>query len=280
MINIVKNSIKKSILFIPVYNCENTIYSVLTAIPLEVSKESLFVIVDNGSTDNSISVIKSWMTRLPENVEVLLVKTKYNLGYAGSQKLAYSIAGCITNVEWVVMLHGDAQYNPELLLKFVPFFDTNFNAIYGYRTKTIYGKREETPLITWLSIKILNLIETFYTGIYLKEWHTGFVMYSNDFLRKVNFENFTNSPHMDGQLISFAKVIDGNGISSIPIYKRYKNLVQFSGEARFRYILNVFKLMPIIRTMKRNQFQYTRANIANENDILSKCTLIECSGFY
>jgi glycosyltransferase involved in cell wall biosynthesis len=239
------------VIFIPAYNCEKTIVQVIEAIPTELRNKCLILIIDNGSSDETVELIKKFIENEKENISIYLIATKINLGYSGSQKLAYQISSNIQNIKWVVMLHGDGQYDPLLITKFLPYCDSNLNAVYGYRSKLIYGSKEETPLITWASIKFLNVIESFVTGVRLKEWHTGFVMYSTNFLEQLDFSKLTETPHLDGQLLAISSKFK-NGNESFVIYKRYKGLQAFEGAARFKYIKNVFKLMPEIRKIVNN----------------------------
>ena len=56
----------------------------------------------------------------------------------------------------IIMLHGDGQYSPKLLLEFVPYLFDYYSIVYGYRSKKIYSYEEETPQATYFIIKILN----------------------------------------------------------------------------------------------------------------------------
>jgi glycosyltransferase involved in cell wall biosynthesis len=264
---------RKILLYIPIYNCKKTIILVLNSIPKSTLEISTILIVDNGSTDDSVNVVKEWINSLNISfINAILIQTTSNLGYAGSQKLAYSIANLSESVDWVIMLHGDAQYDASLTKDLIGHINSEANAIYGYRTKTKYWRKDETPPLTWASIKFLNIIESLITGIKLKEWHTGFIMYSNKFLKQLNYDVLTDTPHLDGQILSISQTSPGGAIG-IPIYKRYENLEQFSGLARVRYITSVFKLMPIIKNMNKNK-SYFRDNPLNLSKVNGKFSLL------
>ena len=105
---------KKVAIFIPAFNAASTIVNVLDRIPLNIRDQvaEIFVI-DNHSTDNTSMVVVDYRSKNDmHNLEV--IKNARNLGYGGSQKVAYR--RCIDKKYYcVAMLHGDAQYAPELL---------------------------------------------------------------------------------------------------------------------------------------------------------------------
>jgi hypothetical protein len=165
-------------------------------------------------------------------------------------------------VQWVIMLHGDGQYAPELLEKYEPYFDSDFDVVYGYRSKAAYGKREETPLMVWLLIKMLSFVESVVTGFWRREWHTGFVMYSTKFLRIVNMAALTETPHIDGHLL-YASGLLGGKVAAVPIYKLYKELTAFEGEARRKYVFSVLRLM---FQFKKIDVRKTASSVSHTSD--------------
>lgn len=247
------------VIFIPTYNCEKTIAGVLKGIPASLLRISNILVVDNQSSDGTISEIRKLINEdLSLERQLTLIQPDINLGYAGSQKLAYQVVCQNSNdAKWVAMLHGDGQYDPHLLQKFEPFLSSGSSAVYGFRVKKSLNNLDETPLVTYAMIKFLSALESVYTGIPLREWHTGFLMYSTAFLKKVNFAEITSSPHIDGQMLALASTLDGNN-QAVEIYKYYKDLVQFSGMGRIKYIFNMLKLYPKIRAMKKYSSKYIR----------------------
>ncbi len=237
------------LVYVPCYNCESTIGSVLSGIPAEIQARAEVLIVDNFSSDRTAELALETSKSGRLTAPISIVRTRENLGYAGSQKLAYQLACASPSVRWVMMLHGDGQYDPELLKGYLPLLSSPIGLAYGYRSKSKFGKREETPLSTWFLIKSLSLVESLVTGEWRREWHTGFVMYSTRFLNKVSFREITNTPHIDGHLLFSAGVM-GYSIAAVPIYKRYKELNAFEGWARIIYVFSVLKLMFEFRLAK------------------------------
>tara|TARA_B100000686_G_C16276502_1_gene706614 strand:- start:138 stop:668 length:531 start_codon:yes stop_codon:yes gene_type:complete len=139
------------------------------------------------------------------------------------------------------MLHGDGQYSPDLLNLFLPYTRSEYGVVYGFRDKSSYPEKEETPLFTYWVIKLLSLIESLVTGHKRKEWHNGFVMYSRGFLSKVNLRTLTGTYHIDGH-IQFISGELNEPVLAVPIWKRYKNS-KGPGFNRITYIFHVLSMM-------------------------------------
>ena len=236
---------KKIVLYIPVYNCINTIAQVLDEIPGDLLPALSILVVDNCSTDGTAEKVVEWANKQDRKCSVTVVRTRLNLGYSGSQKLAYSM---LTMPEFegvvqkVIMLHGDGQYPPILLNNLVDLFDSKYAISYGYRSKRMHGSKEETPWLVYMLIKTLSVIESFVTGVSSKEWHSGFVMYDISFLKRVRFSELTNTPHIDGHLQFIAGQLN-LPVKAVAIYKRYKGYEAFGGADRIVYVLRVLSMM-------------------------------------
>lgn len=235
---------KKIIVYVPCHNCESFVWDTLRGIPEELHERIECLVVDNFSSDSTSEVVKQAIADRGFPFEIILIRTRKDLGYAGSQKLAYTLTSEAPEVEKVIMLHGDGQYDPALLRKFLPYIDSDpaNAAINGFRDKKTYPEEDETPHTTYRIIKFLNRIENLVTGFKQKEWHSGFVMYSTAYLRKIPFHRLTDTRHLDGEMLICAGVL-GERTLSVPIYKRYKDFESFSGIPKMRYVLNVIKLL-------------------------------------
>ncbi|MBW1712605.1 MAG: glycosyltransferase family 2 protein [Deltaproteobacteria bacterium] len=232
---------RRVVVYIPVFNCADKIVSVLDDIPQEIWDVAEVLVIDNCSTDDSAEKVLTASKSRPGR-PIHLIRPPRNLGYAGSQKLAYSLALESPRVQRVMMLHGDGQYPPQLLKEFLPYLDGDWGVVYGYRLKSGMNGREETPLFTYFTIKALSLLESLITGYRRAEWHSGFVMYSRDFLSRVNLAGLTPSRHIDGHLL-FAAGVLGVRTKPVPIYKRYRGYEGLKGWKRLRYVGQVLGLL-------------------------------------
>lgn len=73
------------------------------------------IVVDNGSTDNSVQMIKK------DHKKVILVEAGKNLGFASGNNLALESA----KGKYVVLLNGDTEVKPDWLSKLVDFAESH-----------------------------------------------------------------------------------------------------------------------------------------------------------
>ena len=255
MINDTKQPItlnRKLLIYIPAFNCADYIVGLVDEIPEFFWRIADILVIDNCSTDGTVERLQRARAEKRWPASIHLIQSKSNLGYSGSQKLAYQIALDSPNNQNVIMLHGDGQYPPELLNNFLPFIESEYGVVYGFRDKTSYPEKEETPIPTYRVIKLLSSVESFVTGHKRKEWHSGFVMYSREFLSKVNLSALTNTYHIDGH-IQFVSGELNEKVRAIPIWKRYKNFRELNGLVRITYIFHVLRLMVKFRVFGSGQ---------------------------
>jgi glycosyltransferase involved in cell wall biosynthesis len=233
---------KEILIYIPCYNCETTIASVLQSIPQEFWDRSECLVIDNCSKDKTSEAAVQEIKEGQHSFPISLIRTHQNIGYAGSQKLAYQLALASPSVSQVIMLHGDSQYPPSLLLKLLPHVNSGKAIVNGYRDKNLYRDRDETPWSTYLTIKILNALENWVTGMNQKEWHSGFAMYSRHFLSQVPFDFISDTYHIDGEMLIMANLLH-LPILSVPIYKHYEGKQRLLLWGRIKYTFTVLKLL-------------------------------------
>jgi len=233
---------KPIVVYIPAHNCEKTIGEALAGIPEDVHDKIECLIIDNFSSDRTSEVVKGFIPSRRFPFKIHLVRTRQNIGYAGSQKLAYSLVRQASSVQYVIMLHGDGQYPPQLVSRFIAECGKGYALVNGYRDKNSFPKREETPWPTYLMIKALSVLESLLTGCRQKEWHSGYVMYSKEFLKKVPLALLSDIPHIDGEFLMLAGILK-EPTQAVPIYKKYREYEAFGGMARVRHVLTVFKMV-------------------------------------
>ena len=91
------------------YNCINSIYKNISIKDFEI------IVVDNGSTDNSINRVKSNF----QNVEI--ISSNSNLGYSGGCNLGATHA----SGKYLLFLNNDTEHSNEWIEKLVHFLDSN-----------------------------------------------------------------------------------------------------------------------------------------------------------
>ena len=99
---------EKIIVFIPMYNCESQIPRVLSKFDESVCKIfDEILIVDNGSTDDSIKSAKLAAEK-HENIKITIVKNVESYKLDGSHKVAFNYA-LKDSYDFLVVVHGDDQ---------------------------------------------------------------------------------------------------------------------------------------------------------------------------
>ena len=103
-------------IIIPNYNGGYLLYNCIDSIYKNISiKDFEIIVVDNGSTDNSINRVKSNF----QNVEI--ISSNSNLGYSGGCNLGATHA----SGKYLLFLNNDTEHSNEWIEKLVHFLDSN-----------------------------------------------------------------------------------------------------------------------------------------------------------
>ena len=101
------------------------------------------------------------------------------------------------------MLHGDGQYAPEELPRFIKMFhDDNLDAVFGSRMKSYKSALEGgMPLYKFLGNIGLTFIQNIILGSRISEFHSGYRSFRVESLKRIEFENKANYYHFDTEII-------------------------------------------------------------------------------
>jgi 2-polyprenyl-3-methyl-5-hydroxy-6-metoxy-1,4-benzoquinol methylase len=144
-----------------------------------------------------------------------------NQGYGGNQKLGYRYA-IDQGFDVVALLHGDAQYPPEILPDLVaPIAAGDAGACFGSRMMVPRDAlRGGMPLYKYVGNKILTQLQNRMLSSNLSEFHSGFRAYAVRALEQIPFERNTNDFHFDTEII-IQLLRAGFHIHEIPIPTHY-----------------------------------------------------------
>jgi len=192
----------KILIFIPAYNVEKEIFSVIKRIPKEIFKKDTvkILIINDGSSDNTFKEILKITKKFkyPFNLHT----SKTNLGYGGVQKYAFTYA--IKNkFDFTIMLHGDGQYAPESLPKIIKKYDNkNIDAVFGSRMMSYKAAlKGRMPFYKFIANISLTFIQNLILGSKMSEFHSGYRSYRISSLKKINFKNKSTYYHFDTEVI-------------------------------------------------------------------------------
>jgi len=196
-----------------------------------------FIIVNDGSSDNTSEVILS----LSGRYKIINADHGMNKGYAQAQKTGFRLA-LREEADIVVLLHSDGQYAPEelqFLLK--PLLEDKADIVQGSRILGGRALKGGMPLYKYLSIRLASVVENFVYGMNLKEFHSGYMLYSAHSLKKINFEKLSDTMYFDGEML-FSGHSHGLRIKSMPISTRYTRDIK-STIRPVKYSLEVSKII-------------------------------------
>lgn len=210
------------LIFVVSYEASRHIESTLDRIPAEVLADDSvdILVIDDASKDTTASQAHDWATRKGFS-RITVLRNPVNQGYGGNQKLGYRLA-VDHDYGFVILLHGDGQYAPELLPKFISTWrETDADVVLGTRMDSIKSARAGgMPWYKVIGNKVLTTMQNKLTGQNLTEYHTGFRAYSTRFLRAVPFEVNTNQFHFDTDILLQAFHIKAK-IEQFPIPTHY-----------------------------------------------------------
>ena len=225
--------------FIVAFHAEHFIESVLTRIPSKLAP--LFaeiVVIDDSSPDATFDIARAAGARLGlSNLRVL--RTPYNRGYGGNQKLGY-LHAIKSGYDYVVLLHGDGQYAPEYLPDILLALGAERpDAVIASRMiHRLDALRGHMPLYKWVGNQVLTAVENRMLGSHLSEFHSGYRAYKVEALRSIRFDLNADDFHFDTEVL-IQLIRTGRKIVEIPIPTFYGD--EISRVAGMKYAFNCIK---------------------------------------
>ncbi len=248
---------EKLLIFIVAYNHEKTIKNVIDRIPKNLKNiyNLEILIIDDNSQDNTFEISKKIKTDYgKKNIfKINIFYNPTNQGYGGNQKLGYHYA-IKKNFKYVVLLHGDGQYAPEVLPKLLNETKKN-NIVMGSRMiNKKLALKGGMPIYKFVGNIILTKIQNFLLTTNLAEFHTGYRIYLVKSLKKIPFYLNTNDFHFDTEIL-IQLVISRDVIKEISIPTFYGDeICHVNG---IKYAFNVLRMTLVAKLQKIFKFSLT-----------------------
>lgn len=137
-------------LVIPVYNEQTAIpqiYPLLTALMESSGYPFEIVVSDNGSTDRTEALMQEIAAK---DSRWKYVRLSRNFGYQSNISLGLRIA----TGDAIMLIDSDLQDPPEMLLKFIEYWQQGYDVVYGVREK----RTDEPPLRIFMTMTAMRLI--------------------------------------------------------------------------------------------------------------------------
>jgi len=219
----------------PAYNAAKTLADTVRRIPNGVHRLILVVV---GSQDGTVALSRS--------LGLEVVCHPHNLGYGANQKTCYMEA-LRSDVDVVVMLHPDGQYDPRLITDLVrPILEGRADMVLGSRFLNPAGVRAAgMPFWKILGNRFLTWFENTAMGTRFSECHTGYRAYSAAFLRRIPFLRNGDDFVFDTEVIAQA-VAFGQRVVEVPACTRY-----FSDASSVGFRVSVVYGLKTLLTMLR-----------------------------
>ncbi len=220
-------------IFVPAYNVETTLASVLRKIPESLWSCSIVLVIDDGSVDDTRGSFETFVERLDgESVGALkksrlrYMRFEQNHGYGAVVKMGIA-EGLRSGAKYVACLHGDGQYPAEQLDVFFRYLvsQEKMTSAPAEKLALVQGSRHlvrggakagKMPLYKRMGGAFLTAVENLAFKQKLTDRHSGFIVYSAEFLKKVDLQKLSSSFDIDLELISIADA-RGYKLAELPI---------------------------------------------------------------
>ena len=218
---------------LPAYNEATRIQPVIEAI---AEKGYNMVIVNDGSSDNTLEVITESKRKYPDKIHIYSLIINRGVGVATQTGFD---AVLFFNPKYVVSMDSDGQHSADDLDNVImPLVTGEAEAVIGVRPL------KDMPFSRNFANKVMNLLTRIFYKVNVSDSQTGFRAITRDALRKIDI-------NAKGYLISseFIREVNDNGIPfvEVPIQTIYTPETQAKGT-------NSKEAIKILIQMVRHQF--------------------------
>ena len=243
----------KTLVFIPMYNCEKQIVRVLSKFDKEVLEYvQEVIVVNNRSTDNGEAAVLKCKAEHQE-VPVKLFRNRDNYGLGGSHKVAFNYA-LENGFTHVIVLHGDDQGDIHDLLPYL-----RDGSAYGY--DSFLGSRfeKESKLVNYSGFRIFgnhvfNAFMTVMLGRRITDLGSGLNMYSAEYLKNGFYKYFINTLTFNVYMLIYG-VYSKSNFKFFPLTWREED--QVSNAKFFKQSREIFKVVFSYKFNKKKTFAMT-----------------------
>ncbi len=207
---------KKVTFVIPVYNEEERIYKTFEALEKGVYFTGIaldkIIFVNDGSTDNTLKILKEWDKYRTNNISVKIISYKQNMGkgYAIKQGMMASKA------DYTLFFDADMSTPLTELKKFLPSIEKEVDVIVGTRKNGHSTVVKHQPLYR----ELLGRGFTFLSQLILNTWVTDFTcgfkalsrQAKNDIFQKAKIDRWG----YDAEILFLAKSL-GYSMQEVPV---------------------------------------------------------------
>ncbi|MBI5943834.1 MAG: glycosyltransferase family 2 protein [Chloroflexi bacterium] len=215
-------------LIIPVYNEQDTLPLLFDAVYKtmnELNQSWEAILVDDGSRDNSLSVLKEYAEKDPRHVRVISFRRNFGQTPAIAAGLDYAQG------EIIVLLDADMQNDPADIPMMLAKLDEGYDLVSGwrkYRKDNVITRNLPSMMANWLISRV--------TGVHLHDYGCTLKAYRRDVL-----EGFRLYGEMHRFIPVFASSV-GAKITEVPVrhHARKFGKTKYGLERTVKVILDLF----------------------------------------
>ena len=190
---------------IPVYNEKDTLGKVVELVKAVDGIDKEIIIVDDGSTDGSVDVIKSIGEKYPDIKTVIKGE---NRGKGHTLKVGFKES----TGDYVIIQDADLEYDPQDYKKLLRALEEDkVDVVYGSRFS---GNYEKMSTLHYFGNKLLTLLTNLFYGVMLTDMETCYKLIPGDFVRnlKLKSDRFDFEPEITAKILK-----SGLKIREVPI---------------------------------------------------------------
>jgi glycosyltransferase involved in cell wall biosynthesis len=246
--NSLDNQAKTFGIFIPAYQAQTTLARVVRRIPDALLEKSRAVLVrDDASSDGTWEIAQRLVAGNPK---LIALRNDSNLGFGGNNKAGYRWMRAV-GVDAYAVLHGDLQYDPELLDQILePILAGTTDVVLGSRMSG-HPLRGGMPIERWLCNKALTWLMNRRLGLRLTDYHTGLVAFSCPAIDELEVDGLSDGHEFTAEILIRAAT-RGLRIRELPVPTHYppdsRSCSRWTG---VRYAWHVVRSLAAVETPGR-----------------------------
>jgi glycosyltransferase involved in cell wall biosynthesis len=172
----VDTKIKELSVFLPIYNEEGNVASVIESTIAAASKYAEkweILLIDDGSSDNTLKIVTE---AAQSSTNIRVIRHEKNLGYGASLKTGFYNS----KYDWIAFIDSDGQFDFSEIAKFIEKQkETGADLVIGY-----YKKRK-VSLTKIITSKVWETVVFIFFGLKVHDIDCGFKLISRKVIDKI-----------------------------------------------------------------------------------------------
>jgi len=149
------------------------LYARIKPVMEDLSKSYEIIFVDDGSSDDSFSILEDLHTK---DKTIKVIQLRRNFGKASALSAGFKYA----SGKVIITMDADLQDDPKEIPNFVKKLDEGYDLVSGWRFK------REDPFSKTISSRLFNYLTSIFTGVRVHDFNCGFKAYRKEVIKDVS----------------------------------------------------------------------------------------------